>query len=854
MAHSVFLKLAVRALARNRRRSLITLIAIAVGLAGLVFLWGYVGGINRQMIGNITSYLTGHVQVHQQGYHDDPTLDLAFADPGGIATRLAATGAVAAIAPRVEGEVLASGPDKTRGVLVIGVDPVLEPEVTTLARAIKQGTYLAADDPQGIVLGSRVAEILRVAVGDEVTLVTQASDGSIGAGRYRVRGIYASGIDLIDGLYVFLTLPAAQELFVLEGRVTTLAVRLADLDRLPAALGALMREFGPGYEVLGWERLMPALADDVEFHEMLTYIILFAVFVVVALGLANTILMGVMERTHEFGVMLALGTAPAKIARIVLYEAVLLGLAGMVLGDALGAGVVAWLGSQGLDMSQYAQAMQMMPGLTGIVYPRIGGGQLLMLSILVLATTVLASVYPAWKAATLMPVAAIRGTRAALHGVRLRLRLPLAAGAVFARIALRAIARNPRRAMLTLGSLAAGLAAYLFLSALATGFFLQMRDNATDLVTGHVQIEVKGFRDEYDAKLTLTRTDELLAHVRAQPQVAAATPRLQALTMAASPTQTEPVMLYGVDPESERSVTRLHEKIREGRYLSPGNTREIVVGRKLAERLAVRLGEKIVLMAPAADGALGSAALRIVGIFETDNELLDRGVALTSLAAARELLSVPRETATAPSLARGPRLDPIGEAATIVIRLTDIEAAEAVATTIAAALTVPDQQAVTWKTLLPEVVQMLELIRVNLAVILIVVFVVVALGVTNTLLMAVLERTREFGLQLALGTRPGLIVRTVLYESLVLGVLGLAAGFALGALIVGYYHTFGFDLAAYAAASRNIPGMTSVVYPTLVPGNVWLPMLALLVTSLAAALYPAWRAARLDPVQALRRV
>lgn len=833
MAHIVFLKLAVRALARNRRRSLITLIAIAVGLAGLVFLWGYVGGINRQMIGNITSYLTGHVQVHQQGYHDDPTLDLAFADPSGIATRLAATGAVAAIAPRVEGEALASGPDKTRGVLVIGVDPVLEPEVTTLARAVQQGRYLDADDPQGIVLGSRVAEILRVAVGDEVTLVTQASDGSIGAGRYRVRGIYASGIDLIDGLYVFLTLPAAQELFVLEGRVTTLAVRLADLDRLPAALGTLMREFGPGYEVLGWERLMPALADDVEFHEMLTYIILFVVFVVVALGLANTILMGVMERTHEFGVMLALGTAPAKIARIVLYEAVLLGLAGMVLGDAFGAGVVAWLGSQGLDMSQYAQAMQMMPGLTGIVYPRIGGGQLLMLSILVLATTVLASVYPAWKAATLMPVAAIRGTRAALHGVRLRLRLPLAAGAVFARIALRAIARNPRRAALTLGALAAGLAAYLFLSALATGFFLQMRDNATDLVTGHVQIEVKGFRDEYDAKLTLTRTDELLAHVRAQPQVAAATPRLQALTMAASPTQTEPVMLYGVDPESERSVTRLHEKIREGRYLSPGNTREIVVGRKLAERLAVRLGEKIVLMAPAADGALGSAALRIVGIFETDNELLDRGVALTSLAAARELLSVPRE------------------AAALALRLTDIEAAEAVATTIAATLTVPDQQAVTWKTLLPEVVQMLELIRVNLAVILIVVFVVVALGVTNTLLMAVLERTREFGLQLALGTRPGLIVRTVLYESLV---LGLAAGFALGALIVGYFHTFGFDLAAYAAASRNIPGMTSVVYPTLVPGNVWLPMLALLVTSLAAALYPAWRAARLDPVQALRRV
>lgn len=876
MARTVFLKLAARALVRNRRRSLVTLLAVAVGLAGLVFLWGYVGGINRQMIGNITSYLTGHVQVHQQGYHDDPTLDLAFAQPDEVIARLAAVGAIAAIAPRVEGEALASGPDKpqlslpwraarasipsakTRGVLVVGVDPERERAVTTLARAIKQGRYLDAGDPQGIVLGTRVAEILRATVGDEITLVTQASDGSIGAGRYRVRGIYASGIDLIDGMYVFLNLAAAQELFVLEGQVTTLAMRLDDLDRLPAALGALAHELGAGYEVLGWQRLMPALADNVEFHNLLTYIILFVVFVVVTLGIANTVLMGVMERTHEFGVMLALGTAPAKIARIVLAEAVLLGLAGVTLGDMLGAGLVAWFGSQGIDMSQYAKAVQMMPGLTGIVYPRISAGQLLMLSTLVLATTVLASVYPAWKAATLMPVAAIRGTRATLHGVRLRLWLPVASRAVFARIALRAIARNPRRAVLTLGSLSAGLAAYLFLNALATGFFLQMRDNATDLVTGHVQIEMRGFRDEYDAKLTLARTDELLARVRAQPQVAAATPRLQALTMVASPTQTEPVMLYGVDPQSERSVTRLHEKISEGKYLSSGRPsphpspasagegeldrvsptagREIVVGRKLAERLGVGLGEKIVLMAPAADSTLGSAALRIVGIFETDNELLDRGVALTSLTAARELLSVPRA------------------ATTLALRLTDIEAAEAVAATLATQLIVPGQQAVTWKTLLPEVVQMLELIRVNLRVILIVVFTVVALGVTNTLLMAVLERTREFGLQLALGTRPGLIVRTVLYESLALGVLGLAAGLALGALIVGYYHTFGFDLTAYAAASRTFPGMTSVVYPTLVLANIWLPMAALLVTSLAAALYPAWRAARLDPVVALRRV
>jgi ABC-type lipoprotein release transport system permease subunit len=481
----------------------------------------------------------------------------------------------------------------------------------------------------------------------------------------------------------------------------------------------------------------------------------------------------------------------------------------------------------------------MMPGLTGIVYPRARTDHLLFLSALLLATTVAASLYPAWKAAGFTPVEAIRGARAAL-GRRLRrlprIALPFPVRAVFARIALRGLARNPRRAALTLGSLGAGLAAYLFLSALAQGFFLQMRDNATGLVTGHLQVEVKGFRDELDAKLTLANSAGLLTRVRASPFVAAAAPRLQAMAMMSSPTQSEPVVLYGVDPEAERAVTRLHRQIREGNYLSPGSSREIIIGRGLAERLGVRLGEKIVVIAPAADGALGSAALRVTGIFETDNDVLDRNVALTALPAARELLGVPRE------------------AATIVVRLKDIEALDAAAVSLAETLTASGQEAVTWKTMLPEAVQMLELIRVNLYIILLVVFTVVALGVANTLLMAVLERTREFGLQLALGTRPGLILRTVLYESLMLGVLGLAAGIVLGSLIVGYYHTYGFDLTAYAAATKAIPGMTGVVYPTIVPGNVWLPVAALLVTSLAAALYPAWRAARLDAIQALRHV
>ena len=841
MAQRIFLKLALRGLRRNLRRSLITISAIAIGLAALVFLQGYIDGTNRQMISNITGYLSGHLQAHQRGYHDDPTLDLTFDRADELMVRFDKRGAIAAIAPRIESTALASGPEKTRGVMVIGVDPERERQVTTLYKALKEGEYLDAADHRGAMMGERTAEILGVKLGEEVALVTQAADGSIGAARFRVRGIYRSGINVIDTSFIFVTLPAAQELLALEGRVTTVAARLADLDEVPRTVAQLRSELGPGFEVLGWQALMPELSGNVELHSLFVSMILLIVFTVVTLGIANTVLMGVMERTHEFGVMLALGTRPAQVARTVLYEALLLGLGAIALGGAIGVSITAYFGYRGIDFGEYTQAAQMMPGLTGIVYPSVRIESLLLLSAILLATTVCASVYPALKAAHLSPVEAIRGVRQALN-LRLpglHLASPLLPRAVFARIALRGIARNPRRTLLTLGSLGAGLAAYLFLSAFASGFYLQMRNNATDLITAHLQIEHKGFRDEFDARLALAQSDQLpdqmLASVRANPLVAAAAPRLQAQTMASSPTKSEPLMLYGVDPSAETRVTTLHTKIVEGTYLSGGRAREIVIGRKLAERLRVLLGEKIVLMAPAADGTLGSAALRITGIVETGNDMFDRTMAVTNLAVARELLAVP------------------GDVTSIAVRLNDIEAADAAIPALATSLTAPAQQVVSWKTLLPEVDQMLDFIRINLRVILIIVFAVVALGVMKPFVVGVLERRREFGLQMALGTQPAQIVRTVLYESLVLGALGLGTGVIAGALIVGYFHTAGFDLSAYSVTGR-FPGLTSIIYPEILIANIWLPAAALFFTSVAAALYPAWRAARLDPVQALRHV
>jgi len=575
------LRLAWRNVLRNVRRSMITVVAITVGLSSLVFLWGLIDGMNEQMIENSTSYLTGHLKVHGKGYHDDKKLHRAIADDPTVRGMILKDNKVKALSTRIEGKAMLSGSNTSRGVMVVGIDPEKEIKITTIYKTIIAGRYLRPDDTDGILIGHKMAKVLGTKPGEEAVLITQAADGSIGAGRYRIIGIFDTGIDAIDTNYTFLTLGAARDLYAMWGRATAWAVRLNQRQDSEQFEETLANKLGSDYQVLGWRKLLPSVVQAVLFHEAMTYIILGIMFVVVGVGIANTILMAVMERTREFGVMMALGTSRLQIVGLVILESMLLGIAGIIMGNIFGLGVDFYLASTGLNLEQFTAALESMPGLSAVVYPVSRWDHVTVLSAIVFFISIIPALYPAWRAASVEPVEAIRGIRSRHKTRKHEVHEPKKGRrtkAVFWAIASRGITRNPRRALLTAGATAFGLAAFIVLYALIEGWYEQLVENSTRYFSSHVQIERQGFRLDMEPGLRVEGYEKILQKMRSDSRVREATPRVQARTMVSSPMASEPLLVLGIDTQREQQVTQLQKVIIEGNYLSSKERNGIVLG------------------------------------------------------------------------------------------------------------------------------------------------------------------------------------------------------------------------------------------------------------------------------------
>jgi ABC-type lipoprotein release transport system permease subunit len=330
-------------------------------------------------------------------------------DPGRVERALEGVKGVGAYSIRVNLRGLLSSAENSGGVQVFGIEPEREKHVTLISEKIKAGEYLAPGDTRGVLIGTTLSEDLESGLGDKLVLMTQALDGSLSAELFRVRGIFESGSPQFDEAVIYITKEAAQALVEMGDSVTEFAVIAVDSDAVEGAVAELLnRPETQGLEVLSWKELSPHLVQMMEMENTGLFIVLAIIFTIVAIGVINTMLMSVMDRIKEFGVMLSLGTRPRHIVTIIITEAFFLGILGLAFGLVLGFSIVYYYSLYGIDLSSFSEALStVVPGET-VIYPAFSPVYTVISSIAVLVTAIAASLYPAYKACRLKPVEALR--------------------------------------------------------------------------------------------------------------------------------------------------------------------------------------------------------------------------------------------------------------------------------------------------------------------------------------------------------------------------------------------------------------------------------------------------------------
>jgi len=407
---SNLIPLAFRSLMRNRRRSGITLAAITIGVAVVVFANGFATGFVGVMIGQAINGRAGAIQVHAKGYLDAneaAPLKLDMPHTPELLATLRTTPGVTAVAPRIRFGGMVNNGQRSTMMLGQAVDPVEEFRVCPDRKAEVEeggpgGHHVSASDPYGGVLGGELAASFNVRVGDSLTITAGGREGGINALDLSIRGVTRGAGMMESKRLATVPLGFAQELLQMKGRVTEYAIAVADKRDIPQVAAALRTRLGPEYEVSTWEDVMPFLRDAVQRMKVILGGISGVLFVIVIFGVVNTMLMSVFERVREIGTMLAVGMRRRQVQWLFLLEAAALGMVGGSVGAFLG-----FVGSIALAVN----GVRISPPGSTILYavrPEPAAWVALLAVAVAVVGALLAALYPARKASRMDPVEALR--------------------------------------------------------------------------------------------------------------------------------------------------------------------------------------------------------------------------------------------------------------------------------------------------------------------------------------------------------------------------------------------------------------------------------------------------------------
>lgn len=447
----VLLFIAWRNVGRNKIRSSLTISALAAGLALVIFYSALMEGMLRQMVMFATDVSTGHMQMHRQAYIDDQ--DFYGTIPWSYEAALEEAYPALTFSPRLYASGLASTKNSSTGVSIKAINPEKEANATRLLDQVELGSNDLSShwknqeglDVSAVMIGSQIAKNLQVKPGDELILVTQAADGSIGNALYRIQGIFKAIEPNFDRTGILMSIQSFKELMYLEDGFHELLIKVDDINQLATEQASLqaflskassssnfssspssgssssansdihffqlnaLDELGGKIVVRNWKELAPSVSDMLSMSQSVVWLVGFIIVGLAAFGVLNTMLMAVHERTHEFGILMAIGMKPIYVMLMVLIESLFLGFIAAILGSALGVTLCNYFTLNPIDFSSMMPqgfdwgGMIFQPILALHLEPVYVWGS----CILLISITLLAALVPSWKTLTLKPAEAL---------------------------------------------------------------------------------------------------------------------------------------------------------------------------------------------------------------------------------------------------------------------------------------------------------------------------------------------------------------------------------------------------------------------------------------------------------------
>jgi ABC-type lipoprotein release transport system permease subunit len=398
-------KIAFRNMLRQKRRTALTSLTMIGGFLLAAVSIGWSDGTYSYIINMFTSDRLGQIQIHKAGYLDEPSIYDRVGDYSRIGDAVQSVAGVRAWAPRVYAAGLVSLGDKTAGVRLTGMDRELEEKATGFNRKVVEGSPLS-NAPEEALLGKGLKRILGADVGDEIVLLTQAADGSMANDVFRVAGIVDVGDETSNRLGLYLNLPNAQDFLVIGGDVHEIIVLVDDLRKVEGVAASIRAKLkNPELEVLPWQEFARPFYEAMKADQQGMWIMLGIIILIVAVGVLNTVLMSVLERRREYGLLKAVGTRPAAISGLVLVELLDIVIASIALGGILSVGVN-WI------LSIYGVPIPMSVSYGGIefdrMYTEINARSLYIPAVTVALSAMLVGIFPAFNAAKTEPARAMR--------------------------------------------------------------------------------------------------------------------------------------------------------------------------------------------------------------------------------------------------------------------------------------------------------------------------------------------------------------------------------------------------------------------------------------------------------------